>query len=105
MDLGVIVMADRGPRDRPETGLSPNHRELEGQSVLFADGRVGWMEPAVAGGDVFGYDHNNIYTADKWELKDGKPKLISNGSATTTPTDPNGKNDSVLYYYWGSARE
>ena len=100
MDPRAAVMADRGPQKDFANQWSPNHPDLPGENVLFGDGHVSWFGPDQGKPNAAGYAGNNIYTADKWEADKNDPNgavLISNGTENKTPTDPNGRIDSVLY--------
>jgi hypothetical protein len=140
MDPKVAWLADRGPcavakpgQSAPDTctRFSPNHGS-EGENVLFGDGRVEFIKDtnniqASSNGaypDNFtyknagGYDKNNIYTHDYWQVPAAasttatsrrthaasppvNPVLVKHGTKTETPVItaagdlPN--KDSVIY--------
>lgn len=96
----VVLVADRGPQKDFANQWSPNHPGLPGENVLLGDGHVWWFGPEQGKPNAAGYGGNNIYTADKWEADKNDPNgavLLSNGTENKTPTDPNGRFDSVLY--------
>lgn len=62
LDDDVPIVSDRPPREGEDTtsGNSPNHFGA-GQNVLFADGRVSWIEePGIGGDQLFANSHGKI---------------------------------------------
>lgn len=107
MDAQVPIMGDQGPSpggtsstDILNENWSPNHGN-EGEILLWPDTHAKWNTDQRS--DILlncgGYARNNVYTADNWTGTGELPRWDSNGTTMTTPLDPYGTKDTVLYHW------
>lgn len=113
MDPQVPVLGDRGPTPTGEDdddgsylhkNWSPNHGN-EGELLMYPDTHVLWSADTWTDRaqhvsvNCGGYGNNNVYTADEWQNTPDLPVLFKIGNTMTTPLDPNGTKDTVLFHW------
>ena len=103
-DEGLAILADRPPEEQNgaittaicDAQFSPNHGG-EGESVLYADGRLKWSEDRASDGQGYfnaaGWGGNNIYLYDM----DAEGRVRA-GVSVALPQAADSKYDSVIFW-------